>query len=88
MINLRLIMINLRRQLPHYFCLLPFNKTIRIFLLLWPPTLWALWISRHAHPFFKASKCFYCGCRTYTRVAGYVINNFVDCNIDQHIRRT
>lgn len=79
-------MINLRRQLSHYFYLMRFDKPIGIFLLLWP-TLWALWIATHGHPPLKLASVFIFGV-VIMRAAGCVINDFVDRNIDKHIRRT
>ncbi|AKQ33990.1 4-hydroxybenzoate octaprenyltransferase [Candidatus Coxiella mudrowiae] len=79
-------MINLRRQLSHYFYLMRFDKPIGIFLLLWP-TLWALWIATHGHPPLKLASVFIFGV-VIMRAAGCVINDFADRNIDKHIRRT
>ncbi len=69
------------------FLFATFNKTIRIFLLPWPPHYVVVWISSHGHPSLKLVSVFILGV-VFIRVAGYVINNFVDSNIDQHIRRT
>ena len=79
-------MINLRRQLLHYLCLMRFDRPIGILLLLWP-TLWALWIATHGHPSLKLVIIFILGV-VIMRAAGCVINDFVDRNIDKHIRRT
>lgn len=79
-------MINLRQQLPHYVSLMRFDRPIGIFLLLWP-TLWALWIATHGHPSLKLVIIFILGV-VIMRAAGCVINDFVDRNIDKHIRRT
>jgi len=45
-------MINIRRQIPHYFRLMRLDKPIGILLLLWP-TLWALWIAAQGVPPLK-----------------------------------
>ena len=79
-------MIDLRRQLPHYFCLMRFDRPIGILLLLWP-TLWALWIATYGHPPLKLVIVFILGV-VIMRAAGCVINDFADRNIDKHIRRT
>ncbi|MFW0084020.1 MAG: 4-hydroxybenzoate octaprenyltransferase [Coxiella endosymbiont of Haemaphysalis qinghaiensis] len=79
-------MINLHRQLLHYFCLMRFDRPIGIFLLLWP-TLWALWIATYGHPSLKLVIVFILGV-IIMRAAGCVINDYADRNIDKHIRRT
>ncbi len=80
-------MIHLSRQLPHYFCLLPLIKLSEFFYYPGPPHYVVVWISSHGHPSLKLVSVFILGV-VFIRVAGYVINNFVDSNIDQHIRRT
>ena len=80
------VMINLRRQLPHYFCLMRFDRPIGMLLLLWP-TLCALCVVTHGHPPLKLAIVFILGV-VIMRAAGCVINDFADRNIDKHIRRT
>lgn len=79
-------MINLRRRLFHYFCLMRFDKPIGVFLLLWP-TSWALWIATQGHPPLKLVIIFILGV-IIMRAAGCVINDFADRNIDKQLCRT
>ena len=62
------------------------DRPIGIWLLLWP-TLWALWIASAGRPRQGIFVVFVLG-TIIVRSAGCVINDFVDRNIDPHVRRT
>ena len=62
------------------------NKPIGILLTLWP-ALWALWISAAGTPPIKLIVIFILGA-VCARSAGCVINDYIDRDIDQHIKRT
>ncbi len=69
-----------------YVRLMRLDKPIGIWLLLWP-TLWALWIAGAGRPDPAVFAVFVAG-TVVLRSAGCVINDFVDRNIDPHVRRT
>ena len=66
--------------------LMRLDRPIGIWLLLWP-TLWALWIASGGHPQRGVLLIFVLG-TVLMRSAGCVINDFIDRDIDPHVRRT
>ena len=62
------------------------NKPIGIWLLLWP-TLWALWLASEGRPSQNIFIIFILGV-VIMRSAGCVLNDYVDRNIDYHVKRT
>jgi 4-hydroxybenzoate polyprenyltransferase len=62
------------------------HRPIGIWLLLWP-TLWALWIAGGGRPDPTVLVVFVLGTVTM-RSAGCIINDFLDREIDPHVRRT
>ena len=69
-----------------YARLMRLDRPIGIWLLLWP-TLWALWTASGGHPQRRLLLIFVLG-TVLMRSAGCVINDFIDRNIDPHVRRT
>ncbi len=69
-----------------YAQLMRLDRPIGIWLLLWP-TLWALWVASGGHPRPRLLAIFVAG-SVLMRSAGCVINDFIDRNIDPHVRRT
>jgi len=76
----------LKRRLVDYVQLTRLDRPVGIFLLLWP-TLWALWVAAGGTPSLKLLAVFIAG-TVVMRSAGCVINDFVDRNIDPHVKRT
>src|ERR1700678_3135929 len=66
--------------------LMRLDRPIGIWLLLWPE-LWALWIAAAGHPKLPLLAIFGAG-TLLMRSAGCVINDFIDRNIDPHVKRT
>lgn len=75
-----------RERLIQYAFLMRLDKPIGIFLLLWP-TLWALWLANEGPPTLRLAVIFVAG-TVIMRSLGCVINDFIDRNIDRHVRRT
>jgi len=76
----------LARRVGEYAQLARLNRPIGTWLLLWP-ALWALWIAGDGRPNQKVLIVFVLGVFVM-RAAGCVINDFIDRDIDPHIRRT
>jgi 4-hydroxybenzoate polyprenyltransferase len=76
----------LRQRLVDFALLMRLDRPIGIWLLLWP-TLWALWIASSGHPQRRLLVIFTLG-TVLMRSAGCVINDFMDRDIDPHVRRT
>src|SRR5579864_7063258 len=76
----------LGRRLTEYMRLARFDKPVGTWLLLWP-ALWALWIAGAGRPTPRVLIVFVLGV-VVMRAAGCVINDFVDRDIDPHVRRT
>jgi len=70
----------------HYSELMRLHRPIGIWLLLWP-TLWALWLAGSGRPNERLFIIFTLGV-VVTRSAGCVINDYLDRNLDPHVRRT
>lgn len=70
----------------HLIRLMRINQPIGFFLLLWP-TLWGLWIANKGIPNVIILILFILG-TICMRSAGCVINDYIDYNIDNHIKRT
>lgn len=70
----------------HLIRLMRINQPTGFFLLLWP-TLWGLWIANKGVPNFFLLTLFTLG-TIFMRSAGCVINDYIDCNIDNHVKRT
>jgi 4-hydroxybenzoate polyprenyltransferase len=66
--------------------LMRLDRPIGIWLLLWP-NLWAVWLASQGRPQLKVLTIFLAG-TVLMRSAGCVINDFLDRNIDPHVRRT
>lgn len=66
--------------------LMRINQPIGFFLLLWP-TLWGLWIANKGTPNFSILILFILGV-ICMRSAGCVINDYIDYDIDKHVKRT
>jgi len=73
-------------RLADFAKLMRLDRPIGIWLLLWP-TLWALWTASGGHPQRGVLLIFVLG-TVLMRSAGCVINDFIDRNIDPHVRRT
>jgi 4-hydroxybenzoate polyprenyltransferase len=56
-------------------------------LLLWYPTIWALWIANHGLPPFWLISYFLLG-TIVMRSAGCIVNDIADRAIDKHVKRT
>ena len=76
----------LRRRVLDFVQLMRLERPIGIWLLLWP-TLWALWIGASGHPQPRLLAIFIVG-TVLMRSAGCVINDYLDRDIDPHVRRT
>jgi 4-hydroxybenzoate polyprenyltransferase len=74
------------RRLEEYRLLMRLDRPIGIWLLLWP-TLWALWVAGNGRPDPKLLIVFVLG-TIVMRSAGCIVNDFVDRNVDPHIKRT
>jgi 4-hydroxybenzoate polyprenyltransferase len=74
------------RRLEEYGLLMRLDRPIGIWLLLWP-TLWALWVAGNGRPDPKILLVFVLG-TIVMRSAGCIVNDFVDRNVDPHVRRT
>jgi 4-hydroxybenzoate polyprenyltransferase len=75
-----------RQRLIDCALLMRLDRPIGIWLLLWP-TLWALWCAAGGHPQWRLLVIFTLG-TVLMRSAGCVINDFLDRDIDPHVRRT
>ena len=69
-----------------YLQLMRVHRPIGTFLLLWP-TLWALWLAGKGQPEPTIVVIFILA-TIVMRAAGCVINDYADCNLDQHVQRT
>jgi 4-hydroxybenzoate polyprenyltransferase len=76
----------LGRRLTGYGRLMRLDRPVGTWLLLWP-ALWALWIAGAGRPRPKVLIVFVAGV-VVMRAAGCVINDFIDRDIDPHVRRT
>jgi 4-hydroxybenzoate polyprenyltransferase len=76
----------LLRRATEYAQLMRLDRPIGTWLLLWP-ALWALWIAGAGRPDPTVLLVFVLGV-VVMRAAGCVINDFVDRDIDPHVRRT
>jgi 4-hydroxybenzoate polyprenyltransferase len=74
------------RRIGDFARLMRLDRPIGIWLLLWPE-LWALWIAAAGHPNLRLLAIFGAG-TLLMRSAGCVINDFIDRNIDPHVKRT
>jgi 4-hydroxybenzoate polyprenyltransferase len=74
------------RRLEEYIRLARLDRPIGIWLLMWP-MLWALWIASGGKPTPRVLVVFVLG-TVVMRSAGCVINDFLDRNVDPHVRRT
>lgn len=73
-------------QLDAYLRLMRFHKPVGI-LLLWFPTVWALWIANNSAPPFLLMSYFLIG-TVLMRAAGCIVNDIADREIDLHVKRT
>ena len=73
-------------RLTQYERLMRLDKPIGTLLLLWP-TLWALWIATGGRPGWWLIWIFAFG-TLLMRSAGCVINDYVDIDLDRHVKRT
>ena len=76
----------MREKADLYERLMRLDKPIGILLLFWP-TLWALWISAHGKPSWIVVWIFTLG-TVLMRSAGCVINDLADRDFDPHVART
>ena len=76
----------IRDRLDAYEKLVRLDKPIGILLLLWP-TLWALWLARHAAPNPWVLWIFLLG-TVLMRSAGCAVNDFADRRFDAEVART
>lgn len=76
----------LRQKIKSYLVLMRFDKSVVIFLLLWP-ILWALWLAAQGVPSLKILLIFIIGAGVM-RPAGCIINDIADRNFDRHVERT
>ncbi len=74
------------KKILFYLILIRIHKPIGIFLLI-SPTLSGLWLASNGHPEIDLIIIFILG-TIFMRSAGCAINDFVDQNIDKHIKRT
>lgn len=70
----------------NYFRLMRLDKPVGI-LLLWFPTVWALWIANKGIPPIRLLIYFLLG-TVVMRSAGCVVNDLADRDIDKHVQRT
>ncbi len=73
-------------RLDAYERLVRLDRPIGILLLLWP-TLWALWLARHAMPPLAVLWIFVLG-TALMRSAGCALNDWADRGYDPHVQRT
>ena len=73
-------------RLRDYGLLMRLHRPIGSLLLFWP-TLWALWIAGHGRPDLHVFTVFVLGV-VLMRSAGCVINDYADRNFDPHVERT
>jgi len=76
----------LTRRVAEYARLMRLDRPVGTWLLLWP-ALWALWIAGAGRPRPQVLLVFVLGV-VVMRAAGCVINDFLDRDIDPHVRRT
>jgi 4-hydroxybenzoate polyprenyltransferase len=76
----------LSRRVNEYARLARLDRPVGTWLLLWP-ALWALWIAGAGRPTPRVLIVFVLGV-VVMRAAGCVINDFIDRDIDPHVRRT
>ena len=76
----------LTRRATEYARLMRLDRPVGTWLLLWP-ALWALWIAGAGRPQPHVLIVFVLGV-VVMRAAGCVINDFIDRDIDPHVRRT
>jgi len=76
----------LKARLDAYERLIRLDRPIGILLLLWP-TLWALWLARHAMPHWILLWFFVLG-TVLMRSAGCALNDFADRKFDAQVERT
>jgi 4-hydroxybenzoate polyprenyltransferase len=76
----------LTRRVTEYAHLMRIDRPVGTWLLLWP-ALWALWIAGAGRPQPRVLIVFVLGV-VVMRAAGCVINDFIDRDIDPHVRRT
>jgi 4-hydroxybenzoate polyprenyltransferase len=76
----------LTRRATEYARLMRLDRPVGTWLLLWP-ALWALWIAGAGRPAPRVLLLFVLGV-VVMRAAGCVINDFIDRDIDPHVRRT
>ena len=69
-----------------YSRLMRLDKPVGI-LLLWFPTVWALWLAHQGVPPVRVF-CYFLLGTVVMRSAGCVINDFADRHIDKHVTRT
>lgn len=79
-------MSSIAERIHTYEQLMRLDRPIGILLLLWP-TLWALWIAGEGHPTPSVVWIFVLG-TALMRSAGCVMNDWVDRDIDRHVKRT
>ncbi|HEX6635558.1 MAG TPA: UbiA family prenyltransferase, partial [Usitatibacter sp.] len=77
---------SLAARLDAYERLVRLDRPIGILLLLWP-TLWALWLARHALPPPAVLWIFVLG-TALMRSAGCAVNDWADRGFDPHVERT
>ena len=70
----------------HYFLLMRLDRSVGIYLLLWP-CMWALWIAAEGVPGGLNLVVFIAGV-VLMRSAGCVINDYADRDFDPHVERT
>ena len=76
----------IQRRIEEYALLARLDRPIGTWLLMWP-ALWGLWIAGAGRPHPRVLLVFVAGVFVM-RAAGCVINDYVDRNIDPHVRRT
>ena len=69
-----------------YLRLMRFHKPVGI-LLLWFPTVWALWLANSGAPSPELFVYFLLG-TIFMRAAGCVVNDIADRHVDKHVKRT
>lgn len=75
-----------KQRLNYYAQLIRLDKPIGSLLLLWP-TLWGLWLASHGQPHAQTLMIFISGV-FIMRSLGCAINDIIDRNLDQHVKRT
>ncbi|MFP5506853.1 MAG: 4-hydroxybenzoate octaprenyltransferase [Gammaproteobacteria bacterium] len=76
----------MKQRLHEYWLLMRLHRPIGILLLFWP-TLWALWIAAQGWPDLHILIVFVLGV-VLMRSAGCVINDYADRRFDPHVERT